>query len=837
MRVIINDEIKHLILPHNLVDRIWNRKKSPYYEGGVEKLVPFNYPALIARYMESVIFDVPKYNGEPIRSPALVKLKVGNFDTILDLKRNSHNWKLMNSYNVTREYLEFLKHLAPSSEVYCSGVDLSEVVWPLEDKSGVLPTNSHASFAFKSMFDFFQPKSVSTYGKYTHLSEISLNNTHSLMFCETRGIQLFSAIGKSVPSLKVLDVSQTLLFSSELILYLLFHDAFQCLHKFMYLNDYKVLRDEEIMEHKDKFGFTRTVIRGDKESINLPRKHDYDHYCPWCYDEGAYDDNLRTGCGQEHVVINIVDDRLYNYIEKSEFDDKLKRKCLLDTVSVSDLVSSLTSPTKILIRNTPHLPYEDGFEPEPGTEHLGEPEVDSSGQKSWTWFPPAEICYEILDEEGYGVLKLNPLADSLQVLRVPPFSRSLWGEMVPFILKCCPRLRTLGKASGTMLGLDLAQKISLEQGEVNLETNLEEVFMHLDLLRDLDYLEMPSLSRMEEGGIVSQNSPNLRFMVHNLGVDVFETIKDLDSEEQFYQKEFSLDVWDFANTLLHSRNVEERVSQYLELICQTCPKIRSLHILSLSYIENSNIASNIWLWEKLLTLKCFNELTLQMNHLIQFTGLIKCVGRILRKIVVSEMIGDRNQPIFNTEYEGMDLDEQGALFICENCPNVEEIDLTSVNFVRKFFFGRQMVVSKGHFQYLQKFSAGKIDWNSFFQVWKLMLSIKEIEIAVIVPMFTLNEQLFEDAKVLTIMDLQDLVFANKKIRKSLQKLQINSFRFATFEAAMYFLQEFQSLNRVGTIDMENFNQEDRRKMKTLVEQLERDRNLQICLADIFEGFY
>ena len=48
-------------------------------------------------------------------------------------------------------------------------------------------------------------------------------------------------------------------------------------------------------------------------------------------------------------------------------------------------------------------------------------------------------------------------------------------------------------------------------------------------------------------------------MVHNLGVDVFETIKDLDSEEQFYQKEFSLDVWDFANTLLllkkESRNI------------------------------------------------------------------------------------------------------------------------------------------------------------------------------------------------------------------------------------------------------------------------------------------
>ena len=60
MRVIINDEVKHIILPHNLIEKIWNRKRSPYYEGGIEKIVPFNYPALIARYTESVIMDIPK---------------------------------------------------------------------------------------------------------------------------------------------------------------------------------------------------------------------------------------------------------------------------------------------------------------------------------------------------------------------------------------------------------------------------------------------------------------------------------------------------------------------------------------------------------------------------------------------------------------------------------------------------------------------------------------------------------------------------------------------------------------------------------------------------------
>ena len=337
--------------------------------------------------------------------------------------------------------------------------------------------------------------------------------------------------------------------------------------------------------------------------------------------------------------------------------------------------------------------------------------------------------------------------------------------------------------------------------------------------------------------MISLNAPNLRFVLQNLGSRVFENINEDDSEELFYLKEFSLDIWDKANSLLHVRNVEERIRKYLALVCKTCPKVRSLHILSLSYIEDSDITNNVSLWEPLLSLKCFDELTIQMNHLIQFTGLIKCVGRILRRITIAEMIGDRNQPDFSSVYEDLDLDEQGALFICENCPNVQEMDLSSVNFIRKFFFGRQLVPVQGHFQNLRKFAAGKIDWNTFLQLWKLLVSIKEIELAVIVPMFTLNQQLFEDAKVLTIFEIQDLFRVNKKIRNTLQKLQINSFKFATFEAAMYFLQEFKSLEKVGTIDMENFSQESREKMRELADRVERERSLSVTLADIFDGFY
>lgn len=287
LRVVINDEIKHLILPTNMMERIWNKKRSPYYEGGIEKLIPFNYPALLSRYMESVIFDIPIEQGEPVRAPALTKLKVGNFETLGE--RGGHNWKLMKSYNVTKQYLEFLPHLAPQSEIFSQSADDEPYDWPLDKrKQGVLPTTSHASFAFKSMFDFFQPKSRCTYGKYIHLSEISLNSLPSMKKIDERGMEFFSAIGKSVPSLKVLDIGQALLFSAELLLYLLFQDAFQTLHPFMYLHNYKVLTEQERSDHYREKGYARSVSL-DKDS--QPSKHASDHsYCPWCYDEGMQDD-------------------------------------------------------------------------------------------------------------------------------------------------------------------------------------------------------------------------------------------------------------------------------------------------------------------------------------------------------------------------------------------------------------------------------------------------------------------------------------------------------------------------------------------------------------------
>ena len=93
--------------------------------------------------------------------------------------------------------------------------------------------------------------------------------------------------------------------------------------------------------------------------------------------------------------------------------------------------------------------------------------------------------------------------------------------------------------------------------------------------RDLDYPDEPKVSKLEEVYALSQNSPNLRFILQNIGAAMFENIGEDDTEEVFLVKEFCLDVWDYANTLLQIKNVETRLNNYLDLISQTCPRLHT----------------------------------------------------------------------------------------------------------------------------------------------------------------------------------------------------------------------------------------------------------------------
>ena len=579
-------------------------------------------------------------------------------------------------------------------------------------------------------------------------------------------------------------------FTGELLLYLIFQDAFWILHCYMYLHNYRALSREE-QELAARTGPFRTVA---PDLQSTPAHHTFSSYCPWCLDEGAYHDNLRPGCSQEFLPITVVEDRLVDFVESLSFDESLKSQSLLHCIRVSDLVSSLVQPARILIRDSSLLPYESGFQPEPGTERLGEP--DGSLDNPRDWFPPAKIKYEEVEDEDYGIWRLNPLVETLQAIKLPAFSRSLWGELIPFLLQACPNLITLGKASGTLYGLQILDSMKQRSG-------LQEVFIHLDLLSTQDHrlLESPGYGRIGNGDTLCQNSPSLRFLVQNFGPTALQTVQDTDDQETILRKEFALEVWDEAKLFLPETKVCSRVDGYLELLVRQAPQTRSLSFLTLSRSPDLNEVH----WQRLQELPHLSQLTLQVSRFADFSNLLAVLGPKLAWVSITEMIGgETSEPVL---VEGLNMEEQGGLYVCEKCPNAVVLDLVHINVGIKFFFGRRFSPQPRHFHQLSELSIGKVDLDTFKQVWSLSPALRKLLVTVIVPIFTLSEQLYEEPLVMTEEQVRELHNLNPRLKQTLEEVKVGNLRFATFAACNLFLNEFSNqLKKIGNIDGETFNQ-------------------------------
>ena len=77
LKVVVNDEIRELVLPNDLHSTIWGQDRASFQDGGIEGLIPFHYPAVLATYTQSLIFPSPGQKaGLLLRAPALKKLKV-----------------------------------------------------------------------------------------------------------------------------------------------------------------------------------------------------------------------------------------------------------------------------------------------------------------------------------------------------------------------------------------------------------------------------------------------------------------------------------------------------------------------------------------------------------------------------------------------------------------------------------------------------------------------------------------------------------------------------------------------------------------------------------------
>ena len=58
------------------------------------------------------------------------------------------------------------------------------------------------------------------------------------------------------------------------------------------------------------------------------------------------------------------------------------------------------------------------------------------------------------------------------------------------------------------------------------------------------------------------------------------------------------------------------------------------------------------------------------------------------------------------------------------------------------------------------------------QVWSLVPVLRLLSVSVIVPLFTLNEQLFEESVVLTVSQVMELVELSAGILETLEELKV-----------------------------------------------------------------
>lgn len=773
LSVVINDEIKELVFDPDVIKKTWKK-------GGVGDYVPFNYPALLGIYTDYIETQVPRDEKFSIeRSPALEKLKIGRFDYVLS---KDSSWKVLKSSNKTKEYLDYLKYFGPE---WTWDRTVSDSGWTGENSCGYLPTVDHAIWAVTEMF--------TQSGLFVNLSEISLSWDLATNFCPLYGIPMFSAIGGACPNLKVLDLSDLTHLRGESVLYLLFQDTFQTIHDNMHLYPYK-------NEHGTLQDYPLSLCF-DEEDISTVRKHSYDRYCPWCKDPGALD-TLRSGCHNNPVVFSVVDDRLYDWVETCDMEDEnLRKQTLVYTIKASDIFHSVANPIMELKRETKDRPYHVDYEtPE---EMENQMEIDGGFFSSfgtlvqYDWYPPLEKIKYVEAAKEEQKTKLNPIAASLQVLKLPALT--VKAELVPVILRACPKMKSLGQLSGIPYGLEQISKMGVE----DFETNLEEIFLYVDMLDDIDWKDTPDYDdHFGSRDKISTNSPNVGFISSNFGRKIFKPISiSIDDEDLIKEKQFALRVWKEAMKLAPERWIEKRLKLYVDNIFRYAKKLRKLTMFLTSAFED-DLDDPEDIWGNLREIKTLEELDLKYARIGDVAGLIQIIGKKLRKFTAFciPSMRDMNSLILEQGLGIVENNENAqteALVICENCPNLEELNCGSMSLRNNFHFGRQMVSQPNHFSKLRHISVGRITIDTLKQIWALthLLETLKIEQVLSTPQMTVFST--STNVNLTMADIRILLLSNKMSK--LESIKAFMLMFENFAAAKFFIGQLPALKDIGKV--------------------------------------
>lgn len=417
LAVLMNEDIREIKFERPANALIWHNNKP------LSKYVALQVPAILAHYSQALEMT------EEVKTPRLERFYINNVGIASRTyaMKNCH-FDVLTMFDETTHYLEIPGALseAAAADGYQYGGFSEHLMMAVTD---VFSNGDR----FPKMTELFL-------GSEACNTLFKMNNKRNHCI----SVELFRGIGHACPNLKVLDVSTCITVSADCLLFLFFHHTYNLLHEYVFMPDIRVDAFDRVVQN--------TICTVDE----VTGPHDLEKYCAYCMDEWC-SNGVRDGASAD-IRTPVIDDRLYDAI--MEKYGHMARLYLVNVIKASDLVKAGTQGVIYeLVRPPGPKPWEDGFQA-PGDPTA----VDYEGP----WYKPDKIHYTV--DEMMPVM--NNMCKSLQCLKLNIDSFHPKPEIVPFLLRILPKLKSLGHTN-IIRALKMIQKIPALNGIS--AANLEEL--------------------------------------------------------------------------------------------------------------------------------------------------------------------------------------------------------------------------------------------------------------------------------------------------------------------------------------------------------------------------